>query len=200
MRRRLSAMLLAVIGLGVPVLVALMTRHSDDDGTARAPRPAEPGSSPLLSTPQAPSGARAGSGAPPATPGDRPVLEPHPTGVFAAIGRFDYRFRRVLPVLGLALVIGLNIWAARSSGKLIQGGWFIPGSQEQQEASLIAERFGQQPTTMLIVYTDPDGNAGSDAFQAKIKASVVDVLKDPVASGLTTYADTHSPQLLSRDG
>ena len=119
--------------------------------------------------------------------------------MFAAIGRFDYRFRRILPVLGLALVIGLNIWAARGSGKLIQGGWFIPGSQEQQEASLIAERFGQQPTTMLIVYRDPDGNAGSDAFQAKVKASLVDVLKDPVASGLTTYADTHSPQLLSRD-
>ena len=52
---------------------------------------------------------------------------------------------------------------------------------------------------MLIVYRDPHGNAGSDAFQAKIKASLVDVLKDPVASGLTTYADTHSPQLLSRD-
>ena len=132
--------------------------------------------------------------------GSGPVLEPHPTGVFAAIGRFDFRFRRVLPVLGLALVIGLNIWAARGGGKLIQGGWFIPGSQEQQEASLVAERFGQQPTTMLVVYRDPDGNAGSEAFQAKIKASLADVLKDPVASGLTTYADTHSPQLLSRDG
>jgi uncharacterized membrane protein YdfJ with MMPL/SSD domain len=198
MRRRLPAMLLAIIGLGVPVLVALMTRRSDDDGAPPSSRPTAPASTALLSTPQAPLGPPAG--APPSARGDRPILEPHPTGVFAAIGRFDYRFRRVLPVLGLALVIGLNIWAARSSGKLIQGGWFIPGSQEQQEASLIAERFGQQPTTMLIVYTDPDRNAGSDAFQAKIKASLVDVLKDPVASGLTTYADTRSPQLLSRDG
>jgi len=135
----------------------------------------------------------------PAPSGGIRILEPHPTGVFAAIGRFDYRFRRVLPVLGLALVIGLNIWAARGGGKLIQGGWFIPGSQEQQEVSLVADRFGQQPTTMLVVYRDPDGNAGSDEFQAKIKASLADVLKDPVASGLTTYADTHSPQLLSRD-
>jgi len=199
MRRRLSAMLLAIIGLGVPLLVALMARRSEENGDS-GPGPGSVQPTPdLLSSPQAPTGASATTLAQPRADATQPVLEPHPTGVFAAIGRFDYRFRRILPVLGLALVIGLNIWAAKGSGKLIQGGWFIPGSQEQQEASLIAERFGQQPTTMLIVYRDPDGNAGSDAFQAKIKASLVDVLKDPVASGLTTYADTHSPQLLSRD-
>ena len=103
-------------------------------------------------------------------------------------------------MLGLALVIGLNVWAGVGGGKLIQGGWFIPGSEEQQEATLIAQRFGQQPTTMLVVYRDPEGNAASDGFQAKVKASLVDVLKDPVAYGLVTYAHTHSPQLLSRDG
>ncbi|TMB84047.1 MAG: MMPL family transporter [Chloroflexi bacterium] len=103
-------------------------------------------------------------------------------------------------MLGLGLVIGLNVWAGVGGGKLIQGGWFIPGSEEQQEATLIAQRFGQQPTTMLVIYHDPDGNAASDAFQAKVKASLVDVLKDPVADGLVTYADTHSPQLLSRNG
>jgi len=199
MRRRLSAMLLAIIGLGVPLLVALMARRSEENGDS-GPGPGSVQPTPdLLRSPQAPTGASATTLAQPRADATQPVLEPHPTGVFAAIGRFDYRFRRILPVLGLALVIGLNIWAAKGSGKLIQGGWFIPGSQEQQEASLIAERFGQQPTTMLIVYRDPDGNAGSGAFQAKIKASLVDVLKDPVASGLTTYADTHSPQLLSRD-
>ncbi len=200
MRRRLSATLLAIIGLGVPVLVALMTRQSDDDEMASSSQSTTSSSPALLSTPQAPTARRAGTSAASSGAGDRPVLEPHPTGVFAAIGRFDYRFRRVLPVLGLGLVIGLNVWAARSPGKLIQGGWFVPGSQEQREASLVAERFGKQPTTMLIVYRDPDRNAGSDAFQAKIKGSLVDVLKDPVANGLTTYADTHSPQLLSRDG
>ena len=200
MRRRLSAMLLAIIGLGVPLLVALMARRSEENGTYGAFGAGSHQPTPdLLSGPEAPIGAPGTTVAHPRASATQPVLEPHPTGVFAAIGRFDYRFRRILPVLGLALVIGLNIWAARGSGKLIQGGWFIPGSQEQQEASLIAERFGQQPTTMLIVYRDPDGNAGSDAFQAKVKASLVDVLKDPVASGLTTYADTHSPQLLSRD-
>ena len=207
MRRRLSATLLAIIGLGVPLFVALMTRRSDDNGAPRGERqwaskaPAEDQpTAGLLSSPQAPAGAPATTGVPAGADPTQPVLEPHPTGMFAAIGRFDYRFRRILPVLGLALVIGLNVWAGLGGGKLIQGGWFIPGSEEQKEAQLIADRFGQQPTTMLVVYRDPNGNAASDAFQAKVKASLVDVAKDPVASGIVTYADTHSPQLLSRDG
>jgi hypothetical protein len=161
MRRRLSAMLLTIIGLGVPILVALMTRRPNDDGTAASRVAAQsPVAGPdpeadLLSGPQAPAGPPAvtrqpGAGQPGGADPRHPVLEPHPTGVFAAIGRFDYRFRRILPVLGLALVIGLNVWAARGGGTLIQGGWFIPGSQEQQEASLIADRFGQQPTSSRI--------------------------------------------------
>ena len=196
MRRRLSATILAIVGLGVPVLVAFLTRRTDDDRTTptNGPRTTEP-----LSGPLAPAGAFIASG-PPSGDWPRPILEPHPTGLFAAIGRFDYRYRRLLPMLGLGLVIGLNVWAGVGGGKLIQGGWFIPGSEEQQEATLIAQRFGQQPTTMLVIYHDPDGNAASDAFQAKVKASLVDVLKDPVADGLVTYADTHSPQLLSRNG
>jgi len=134
MRRRLSAMLLAIIGLGVPLLVALMARRSEENGDS-GPGPGSVQPTPdLLRSPQAPTGASATTLAQPRADATQPVLEPHPTGVFAAIGRFDYRFRRILPVVGMALVIGLNIWAAKGSGKLIQGGWFIPGSQEQQEA------------------------------------------------------------------
>src|SRR6266487_1813114 len=59
------------------------------------------------------------------------VREPHPTGIFAAVGRFDYRFRRWLPAIGLMVVVGTNVWAATSGGSLIQGGWVIDGSQEQ---------------------------------------------------------------------
>src|SRR5438876_7215378 len=122
MRRRLSATILAIVGLGVPVLVALLTRRTDDDRTAPTKGPTtEP-----LSGPLAAAGALIASG-PPSGDSLRPILEPHPTGLFAAIGRFDYRYRRLLPMLGLGLVIGLNVWAGVGGGKLIQGGWFIPG-------------------------------------------------------------------------
>jgi RND superfamily putative drug exporter len=128
------------------------------------------------------------------------VREPHPTGIFAALGRFDYRFRKLLPVIGLLLVIGVNVWAGLAGGKLIQGGWVISGSQEQQATALLADRFGEQATTMLVVYRDPDGDAASPAFQQTIRESLSEVADDPVVDHVTTYADAPDPRFLSRDG
>jgi RND superfamily putative drug exporter len=128
------------------------------------------------------------------------VRELHPTGIFAAVGRFDYRFRRWLPIIGLLIVIGFNAWAAISGGTLIQGGWVIDGSEEQRAAALIADRFGSEATTMLVVYHDPDGNAASPAFQATVKASLARVADDPAVTKVQTYGDTRAPALLSTDG
>jgi RND superfamily putative drug exporter len=191
-RRRLTALLLGILGLGVPFIVAWLARRSEmaPAPAANAARIAGTGS---VVTPPAGAGAEPGAG-------DGHVLEPHPSGIFAAIGRFDYRFRKVLPVIGLALVIGVNVWANLDGGKLIQGGWVITGSEEQKAAALLADRFGEQATTMLVIYTDPAGNAASDAFQVRVKASLADVATDPTVTGILTYADTRAEQLLSRDG
>ena len=152
MRTRFTTMLLAILGMGVPVLMAWFLRREE----RAAPMP----SAPMPSAPPAPSGGR-----PPIGP-DGHVPEPHPTGMFAALGRFTYRFRRWLPAVGLALVIGLNVGASQAGGELIQGGWVIEGSEEQMAAELLADRFGEQATTMLIVYRDPAGVAASVAVQA----------------------------------
>ena len=128
------------------------------------------------------------------------VRELHPTGIFAAVGRFDYRFRRWLPILGLAIVIGINAWAATSGGTLIQGGWVIDGSEEQRAAALIADRFGSEATTMLVVYRAPDGDAASPEFQATVKESLDRVADDPSVTKVQTYGDTGAPALLSKDG
>jgi uncharacterized membrane protein YdfJ with MMPL/SSD domain len=128
------------------------------------------------------------------------VRELHPTGIFAAVGRFDYRFRRWLPLVGLAVVIGVNGWAASSGGTLIQGGWVIDGSEEQRAAALIADRFGSEATTMLVVYQDPAGNAASADFQATVDASLARVADDPAVTKVQTYGSTGAPALLSKDG
>ncbi|HKO33305.1 MAG TPA: MMPL family transporter [Candidatus Limnocylindria bacterium] len=120
--------------------------------------------------------------------------------MFAALGRFDYRFRKVLPILGLALVIGLNVWAAVGGGTLIQGGWVIPGSQEQQAADVLTDRFGPTETTMLLIFTDPDGDAATPAFQATVKDSLGDIADDPDVDRVVTYGDAPAAALLSDDG
>ncbi|MBW3612705.1 MAG: hypothetical protein KY392_02460, partial [Chloroflexi bacterium] len=131
----------------------------------------------------------------------RPVdLEPHPTGAFAALGRFDYRFRRVLPVVGLAAMIGLQVWSAQAGGALIQGGSVIEGSEEQQAADRLADRFGQQASTIIFIFTDPDGDAASAEFAAQVDAAVGAIADDPLVDDVTSYAESPVDELLSRDG
>ncbi|HEX2194622.1 MAG TPA: MMPL family transporter [Candidatus Limnocylindria bacterium] len=176
MRRRITTIVLALIGLGVPVLVAWLTRAEP----IRDPVPSRAAPTPLRES--------------------RPVREPHPRGLFAALGRFDYRYRRWLPAVALALVIGLNVSAANAGGELIQGGWVIPGSEEQRAADLLTDRFGQAETTLIVIYTDPDGDAASPEFQETVRRSLAEVAADPSVTRVVTYADSPAPELLSDDG
>ena len=123
-------------------------------------------------------------------------LELHPTGVFAALGRFDYRFRRVVPVIGLLLMIGLQVWASQAGGRLIQGGWVIEGSEEQRAADLLADRFGTQATTMLVILEDPEGDAASPAFQEVVSETLQPIADEPLVDEITTYADSPVDELL----
>jgi uncharacterized membrane protein YdfJ with MMPL/SSD domain len=205
MRRRLVAIGLGVLGLGIPFIVAWLARR-DDLAAHRAAEPAGEGGaptaagSPMIGAPGPALPDPAAPTAPPPVGMNGHVLEPHPKGVFAAVGRFDYRFRRFLPILGLAILLGANLWAAADGGTLIQGGWVIPGSQEQQASALLANRFGEQATTMIIIYTDPQGNATSTAFQDEIAASLTAVEKDPAVTRVVTYATAPSTDLISKDG
>jgi RND superfamily putative drug exporter len=185
MRTRLPALGLAITGLiSAAVAVVAVWRMMGRESEAVSERPIQP--PPTAPAPRA--------AAPP------PDLEPHPTGMFAALGRFDYRFRRVLPIVGLALTIGLSAWANQSGGSLIQGGWVIDGSDEQRAAELLADRFGEQETTMIVLFTDPDGDAGSPEFQALVAEALEPIRDEPLVDNITTYADSPVEMLLSTDG
>ncbi|MGH2446110.1 MAG: MMPL family transporter [Candidatus Limnocylindria bacterium] len=149
-----------------------------------------PGPDELPPTPPAPH-------APPATPTDDRVAH---NGIFAALGRGTYRARRWLPIVGLAVVIGLNLWAANAGGRLSQGGWQVPGSEAAVADELVADRFGEQATSMIVLFTDPDGDAGSDAFQATVADAVEPLAGEPIVDEIVTYADVGDPSFVSRDG
>ena len=159
----------------------------------RAPLDPPPG----LPDPAEPPPAAEPATAPPAPPPDDRAAH---NGIFAALGRFTYRNRRWLPIAGLALVIGLNVWAATAGGTLSQGGWQIEGSEAAQAEALAADRFGEQATSLIVILTDPDGDAGSEAFQATVAETVAPLADDPVVSEILTYADVGDPSFVSRDG
>ena len=121
-------------------------------------------------------------------------------GLFAALGRATYRGRRWLPIVGLATVIGMNGWAAVAGDDLSQGGWQVPGSEGARAEELFTDRFGETATTLIVVFTDPDGAAGSPAFQETVAAAVAPLADEPGVDGILTYADVGDPSFLSIDG
>jgi uncharacterized membrane protein YdfJ with MMPL/SSD domain len=120
--------------------------------------------------------------------------------VFAALGRFDYRFRRWLPPAALAILIAINVAAAGAGGELSQGGWEIPGSDAERAAALLKDRFGASQEQMLVVYRDDDADAASPAFQDRVAASLERVAADGNVDSVITYAAIPDPSLLSVDG
>jgi len=120
--------------------------------------------------------------------------------VFAALGRFTYRFRRWIPPIGLALVIGLSVWSNQTGGELSQGGWQIDGSESKETEELLADRFGEQATAIFVIMRDPAGDAASPAFQDVVADSVAPLADDPTVDDIVTYADNGDERFLSTDG
>ncbi|MGZ8481480.1 MAG: MMPL family transporter [Candidatus Limnocylindria bacterium] len=141
---------------------------------------------------------------PPGAPAPQPGLPPRDlrahNGAFAALGRWTYRSRRWLPIVGLAAVIGLNAWAATSGGPLSQGGWQVPGSEAGRATDLLADRFGEQATTLFVLFTDPAGDAASAEFQQTVRDAVAPLADEPIVEEILTYAEVGDPSFLSRDG
>ncbi len=121
-------------------------------------------------------------------------------GIFAALGRATYRWRRWLPIVGLATVIGLNVWGAMAGGRLSQGGWQIAGSEAVRAEQMLADRFGEQATSVIVIFTDPDGDAASDAFQAVVADAVAPMADEAIVDEILTYAEIGDASFVSRDG
>jgi RND superfamily putative drug exporter len=120
--------------------------------------------------------------------------------VFAALGRFDYRFRRWLPLAALALMIAVNAAAASWGGELSQGGWNIPGSETERAEALLKDRFGASQEQMFVVYRDDEADATSPAFQSAVTDSLDRVAADDRVDAVITYATVPDPDFISEDG
>jgi uncharacterized membrane protein YdfJ with MMPL/SSD domain len=194
----LSSAAIAMIGLVALVLTAIGIRRIGDGATANGgdlPATTAGAIEPIAAAPS-------GSAAPAATAGP-PPSEPHRAGhngLFAALGRFTYRWRRVLPVVGIAVVIGLNVWSAVAGGTLSQGGWQIDGSESARGDEILADAFGEQASTMIVIFTDPDGDAASPEFQATVSDTMAPIEDDPLVDEILTYEDIGDPSFLSTDG
>ena len=122
--------------------------------------------------------------------------------MFAAIGRFSYRYRWfVLAVWLAAFVAGLSV-TSRLSGELKGGGFSDPNAPAQRALDLMQKRLHTGLSTLSIVFTSPTLEARGAQFQAAEKAALAPFTQAnfPHLQAVQTYASTGDSSLISRDG
>jgi RND superfamily putative drug exporter len=111
-----------------------------------------------------------------------------------------YRHRWLtLAVWTAVLIVAIPI-APRALRLLAAGGFSSHDLEAQRAGQLLAERFGYNPATLYVVYTDPRGEllATDPRFQAQIEASLVEVRTLPEVDHVTS--PEHSPRQVAPDG
>ena len=120
--------------------------------------------------------------------------------MFAALGRFDYRFRRVIPVIALLAMVASLVLSGLFGGTLSGGGWTIPDAASKRADELLAERFGAGKASLLVLYRDTDADAASADFQQRVADSLARLEQDEAVESVLTYRTLQDPALISEDG
>src|SRR5438874_8832656 len=110
-----------------------------------------------------------------------------------------YRYRRaVLLIWGLVVVIALPI-APRVLRSLNAGGFSSPDLEAFRASQLLADRFGSNPSNLVLVYQDPTNTLAADdpAFTQQVEQSLADVKQLSVVDRVATA--TTNPRQIAPD-
>jgi len=127
--------------------------------------------------------------------------------LFAAIGRFSYRYRwPVVVVWMLAFLVGLLV-TTRLSSELKGGGFSDPDSPAQQALDLMNAKLHTGLSTVSVVFTSPSSGAAAEgargaAFQAAEARALSRITPEslPGLQTVRTYATTGDATLVAKDG
>lgn len=120
---------------------------------------------------------------------------------FEKIGKFSYRFRWILIAAWIVLFV-VSVVAVPYLGDVLTGSFSNPNTPSQQAATLVQQKFGQGPTTLLVVFKSAELQATSAEFQAAEKEALegLTAAQIPHLESIQTYENSGNPQLVSADG
>jgi len=120
--------------------------------------------------------------------------------VFAKLGRFDFRHRRLLPLVMLGMAVAALAASAGFGGQLSPGGFTIPGSNSAHAEALLSRAFGSGRTSLVVVYVSPRPDAPSRTVQATVAASLRRLHGYGPVSSILTFATTGDRTLVGDHG
>ncbi len=122
--------------------------------------------------------------------------------MFAALGRFAYRRRKLIVVLW-TLAFAAGLVASLSVASQLKGGGFTnPSSPSQQGQRQMQQRLGFGPASLTLVFSSDTLSARSPAFQARVR-QVLAGIEGAGLEGLTgvrTARSTGDASFIARDG
>jgi len=118
--------------------------------------------------------------------------------VFAALGGWAYRRRRLILVAAVAVLTFAGVWGTQVFGSLTGGGFDTPHSDSVAGRQLLEQGFGRAGADVIVLYSSLTATVDQPGFRASVKRTLAALPGDKVA-GVTSYYSTQSPQLVSRD-
>ena len=122
--------------------------------------------------------------------------------MFAAIGRFAYRRRRIIVLAWVVAFAAGLVATAHVPPRLKGGGFTNPTTPSQRAQQAMQDRLGFGPAQLTIVFTSATLDARSPAFQAQVKSALsgIDKSRFPKLLGVQTAVSTGDSGFVSSDG
>ena len=119
--------------------------------------------------------------------------------LFARWGRTAYRFRRIIPVLLIALIaVGHVLFGAHLGDRLSQEGWEDPGADSTTAAIIEQETFGRDNSGDVILLVSADNINDPAVFHSA--NDQINALKDhPEVAKMRSYFATPNAALMTPD-
>lgn len=123
--------------------------------------------------------------------------------MFLKWGYFTYRFRRIVPLVLVGLILLLFLaFGTRLGDRMSQEGWEDPNASSTTAAAVEQEVFGRDNSgDVILLFESPDGIAQDPYFQAAYDhLHILQAEHSDEISEVTSYFDTRSPQMITEDG
>ena len=117
--------------------------------------------------------------------------------MFLKWGYFTYRFRRIVPLILVGLILLLFLaFGTRLGDRLSQEGWEDPNAASTSAAQIEQQAFGRDNSgDVILLFHSPDENFdAAKQHLAQLKSEYPDQI-----DSVTSYFDTKNPNLVNAD-
>lgn len=119
--------------------------------------------------------------------------------MFGWWGRTVVRLRWAVLAVAAALIVVGSTWGPGVFGSLTGGGFDDPASESSRAHRRIAAELGDQHVDILVLYSSDSTTVDEPAFRDPVTATLARVREHPAVTHVTSWYDTPTPALVSRD-